>query len=462
MYRSLWLAAALALSAPAYAAELPASAGSLIPSTWSTPTPGAHSAAPWWAELGGTELTHIIAATATSPELGSAQASVRQARARTTQSTAGLAPSIDLVANGSYAPTDGMTTTTAERSPEAVPLPDTYTSGSLMVVATQPLTPWSAIPTQRAAQLGTDAARARHDSATVSVTVNATRRWLDVVMARDRVALVRSQAAADSSRLELIEARYERGEATALDVLQQRQQLAATNARLPAAEAMVGRTERTLASTLGLATTPRVLTAELPPVPALPHLGTPYSRVASDLDTVAAMADFQAARARSTAASAAFLPSVAATASAGWTYLDITTAETSDTWSVGLTASVPIFAGGRNVGARSDARAGQRVAEHGVQRAVLDAVRETEDAIAHETQRRAEVAAATAQLEAASAALTSSEAQYATGLVSWNTVLTTLQATQNAELGALQAHRNHLDAYLDLVTVTGDAWVDAL
>ena len=72
-------------------------------------------------------------------------------------------------------------------------------------------------------------------------------------------------------------------------------------------------------------------------------------------------------------------------------------------------------------------------------------------------QRRAQLRAADEVLEASRLALESSRERYAAGLATYQNVLTSLTASQQAELSVLEAARALLGAHLDLRVALGSA-----
>ncbi|MFK7926722.1 MAG: TolC family protein [Myxococcota bacterium] len=448
------LAASMALASPAVAAELPASAVELLPGSWSTLHPEPGPASSWWVLLGGEELAALVEeATASNADLAISDQRLDQARARTLQSTSSLLPSVSLSGNWTVGPT------TAQTSSD-----DAVSQGMTSLNVAVPLNLWTSLPSRRAATSDTASAAASWDNAAVATATTTARRWLDLVHARQRLDLIQTQIEGDTSILTLVEARYRTGSTSAVDVLQQRQQLASSRTRLPDAQAAVGRAERALSAHLQRPSNhpSEVTTTQLPPAPQPTSLPSPTELIAHHPRVVSSVQDYEASQARRIAARNAYLPSLSATASTGLSVTSLTDYELTDTWSVGLQASVPLFNGGRTTGSAREARSAERIALENVEQTVLNVVVDVEDALAIEAQRRQEVQFSTEQADAARAALTAARAEYGRGLSTYNTVLNALSTSKNADISLLSAQRSHLYASLDLIAMSGGEWVGQL
>ncbi len=451
MPRSLALLLALLVPTVALADSLPPSAAALVPTEWATEAPQTEAQTDWWTTLGGDELAVLVAQTSTSTDTQVADEALTQTRARRSQTTSAMLPSLS--ANGSWqtVPTSGVLADQA----------DVMQQGAGTLDLRVPLTVWATAPNHRATVADTRRAESDLDHVIVSESVEVAGLWVNLLYARQRLDLVQSQIDGDTSLLTLVEARYAAGETSGVDVLRQRQQLAQSSTSLPGAQAAVGQAERALASFLR--TTPNadvpVTATSLPAVPSSFPVATPITVVESHPQVQAAIATWQASQHRTTSARAAYLPTLNGTASAGWTYADVTKLETTPAWSVGVQVSVPLFNGGRTAATVSERRSAEQSALLQLEQRTIDVSRQVEDALSVEAQRRAEVEATAFAAQTARAALEASRAEYATGIATYNTVLSAMSSTKTAELNALATLKNHHIAALDLVAITGGLWV---
>ncbi|MEO0600485.1 MAG: TolC family protein [Myxococcota bacterium] len=448
----------LALASPA---PLPDDAARLVPQAWSAPTQEA--GAPWYTVLGEGELSILLdAALGDNVDAQTAELRVDRARATNQQTASALLPSLSLNASGSLNP--NVNALVFDPDPDSANR-DTYTRGDASADLTVPLSVWKGVPSTKAAQSDTASARAGADDTRARVAVETARLWLDLVYARERLAVVQQQVDVDTELTTLIEARYRLGDTTSgTDLLQQRQQLASSQSNLPDAEAAIVRAERALNVHLRRPPQAPLLLAEsrLPDVPEQLSLPQPASLVSADPTVQTAVADHRSAQLRTNAARADFLPSLDASTTVGYTFNDLQSQPVAETWSVGAQLSLPLFNGGRTRGALNEAKATEQTESLEVQDAVLDLVLEVENALTTYDQRTAEVAADRAALEASQAALTAARADYGAGQTSYNTVLNSLNSQKQAELALLVTRLAQLDAYLDVAASAAGAWVDGL
>lgn len=384
-------------------------------------------------------------------------AAVREAAEIARQSAHGvraaLVPSASLDGAWSMSNTDSL----AAQGFQTQGLPDTYQSATLSVGATWLVDVFGGTRlTWRAGRWDAKAAEGDLQAAELSMASAVGGAWYDLLAAREQLAIAERQVEASENLLELVELRYERGDATALELLQQRQEAAGTRTSLPAAQLAVRANETVLAVLIGRDPSTTVTTqAALPDLDGTPSVGSPADLLDARPDLRAAQADLEAAEARQRAATRAFAPTLAASASTGTTGRYFDEWSTTESWTVGASASLPLFSGGANVAAFQAARAGRSAAEHGLASAYLSAVQEVELALAQEAQSRATATAAAAQLDAARLAFDEASRQYADGLTSYLTVLSTHQAFRGAELTDLSARRDVISARISLLDALG-------
>lgn len=294
--------------------------------------------------------------------------------------------------------------------------------------------------------------------------------WFDIALHRQRLALLEQQIRSNTEVLELAELAFARGEGSAVQVLQQRQQLEATRAQLPLVEAAARIAGHQLAILLGKPPGALDLTlpSALPALPPAPAVGKPSELLSNRPDLRAADARLDAAWQRRMASERAFLPSLAIGTSLSGAYSNTqdiniglnTTVEYGSYYGWGLNASVrmPIFDGGLTIANLRSARANEAAAAHTFGATSLLALAEVQSAIDQEAGQQARLQAVQRQAEAAKAAFAASLDRYREGAGDYLTVLSTLIAHQNADLAALQAHRDVLSARITLHDALGGAW----
>ena len=440
---------ALCLPATAWSSELPGTVTENLPRDWSEPVPPPQAPADWVQALGGDALSALLGGLDGTLDVASAQSAVDQASGRSIQAASGWLPTLSTSASWSTGTPNAAFAAVAGNSQ------DQYSASADLSL---PLTPWSSVPTQRAADADRRAAQADLDDARATALLGVVSAWLDVLQAHASLDIVQSQLDLESELLTLTEARYGVGELAGVDVLQQRQQLATTRSDLPPAEADVGRAERALAALL------RVPTDHLPPVgselpePLVPAIPAPRELIPEDPTVASALESWKAARFRTRSARADFAPTLSASAGTGFRYTQAVDDSVTPTWSAGLQLQVPLFDGGSSVGVLKERSAAERQALVTLEQQVTDTVRDVEDALATYAQasRVREDAALAEQL--AEDALEAARAGFAQGTTPYDTVLNTVKTTRTARLSALQAQRAHLDAALDLLAAVRFRW----
>jgi len=486
----------LLLTGPAQA-ESPAAAQarSLLQSVTSdTQEVTSGSRTPWWSSVEDPTLHKLIREGLTrSPDMAAADAQARIAQAGQWQSLAGVLPTISIELQGQVMPTDGISlspysssmpdygaafeglaelmTSLAEatgQDPSTLPslktesadLPDTYRQGSAMLVGTLPIDiVGRGVHSYLASQHTARGAVHDHAAQRMELSLRIADGWYDLVAARRQAGIVTQQVEANSSMLELVQLRYEGGEATSLDVLQQRQQLAATQAMLPRARVQVVAAQQALAVALGHPPGTELPAGDgIPSLGEAPGLSSPDRLLRNRPDLTAAISRLDAARLQRTAAVLGLAPTLGITGSAGRQFLHMDETDHVDTWSLGAALTMPLFGGGRTHAGIKAASAQRDLALAQLQQRVLAVAQQVQTAHTDEQESAATLAAAERQYAAARAAFEESRARYLDGLIPYLNVLAALGADQAAQLTLLDAQRARLRARVRLHGALGGTW----
>jgi len=426
-----------------------------MPAAYTGPAGEAALSNRWWEAFGSAELNGLVeTALARNFSIAQADARLRQARALARQAGAALWPAVTAEAGAR----------TVERETEGVgqTARDTYDIG---LAASYELDLWGRVrSSRRAAAL--DAAAAELDLATAAMTLSAevVLRYLELLEARQTRAVLEEQAATNRKTLELIELRFKRGRATALDVLQQREILVRSESLLPLQR---GR-EQTLLSALAVlqgrapGENPNLAGAALPAMPAFPETGLPADLLARRPDLRAAWTRLRAAEWSGAAARADRLPAFRITAGAG--YENETVSTLFDNWILNLAGnlSAPLADGGRRRAevARRAAVVDERLAAY--RATALAALRDVHDAVALETVQAEALAAARKQLALAVAARERAFDRYGKGQESYLRVLSAITNEQSLRRALVEAERLHLAYRVQLYRALGGDWITVL
>ncbi|MBT7069058.1 MAG: TolC family protein, partial [Verrucomicrobia bacterium] len=214
-----------------------------LPKAFSLYPDGETGAGQWWTAFAVDELNALVDEALTNGlSVADARLRLEQAELRVQQAGAALIPSVDLQAGAGTTRARRDTGLNADRTVTT----DSY---SLGLAASYEIDLWGRVRAERRAILH-EAAAGRHDLAAAEVSLAATvcQTWIDLVATRMTHALLTEQLEANRKILELVDMRFRRAMASAVDLYRQRQSVAAIEAALPTAAA----TERTLANALAV------------------------------------------------------------------------------------------------------------------------------------------------------------------------------------------------------------------
>lgn len=285
------------------------------------------------------------------------------------------------------------------------------------------------------------AAEADREAARLSVSSQTARTWIDLIEARDLLALSREDLRYREDVLDKTEQRFARGLVTALAVRTARSQVASARAFEAQQADLAGATARRLQGLLGRYPDGALNTAApMPSVPPITAAGDPAALLARRPDVAAAEARLASAGFRVGQARKALLPSLSlrATASgAGDGLRDVTDVDGLVTQVLGSLA-LPLINGGQ---LRAEARAAEATARAAaadyVDRAI-DAWTEVENALSLDSSlavRERELASASLEAREAQAI---AERQYSAGLISIFDLINAYTRRIDAERGYIQ------------------------
>jgi len=455
----------IAISHPAFGSDRDRGAWNLVTvpaadEQWSQGDSSSMDGAPWWHSFGDSILDDLMMeGMQASPDLAGAWDRVVQADALAGQLMAGLMPVVTADGVIAHAPTESLSfgvgyPTQFEQ--------DVYSQGSLGLNASMAVDLFGRTATAwRAGRYDAEAVRGDKDAVALSLSIRIAQAYFDLVEARELVTLTQEQLTTNEAILELTSMRYQTsGDSTGLDVLQQRQQTESARTRVPQAELNEALASQRIHLLLGqrASRSPHVSTQALPDLPPQPNLGSPADLLDNRPDLKAAADRLDAARLSKTSATLALTPSIGASGGVGQQFISIEELDWQDTWSVGMTASVPLFNGGAIYNGVREAKASERAAARSVQSALLTAMQEVEGALEQERRQQAVLDATRSQLAAAQDAFVDARGRYGQGLIDYQQVLTSLTALQGAQQSELSARRDLLNVRISLHQSLGGTW----
>ena len=308
-----------------------------------------------------------------------------------------------------------------------------------------------------------DAARGVMNALVASVATT----WFQLRELDEEVAIIERTILAQEESLALVRSLKRNGVASGTEEQQAVSQLAATRSQLPLALQRRVQTENLLRFLMGYAPAPvsRNAAAAPFPVPDDIPVGLPAQLLARRPDLRQLENDLHAATANLGVAQASRFPYL----SIGLTsFFGIVSPELShlldgddpaaDLFSVGPFVDVPVFQSGRGTGNVEVARAQLRQAELAYRRGVLQAYRETADALVVTDKVRGFIAENETRTAAARKVLALQAKRYQAGVVSYIEVLDAERQLFAAEVDLARAKLNQLEAYIELYRALGGGW----
>ncbi len=399
----------------------------------------------WWESFQSSELNGLIGEVLTnSSSIQQAWARLAQAEAIATQSGAARLPSIRANAN-------------ASASRDSTTFINTH-AYSLGLSAAYEVDLWGRIKSQtEAAALDRDASHEQLNTVAITLSAQTANLWTGIVAQQLQTDLLRNQLDANRTSLELIELRFKKSLATALDVYQQRQAVAATEARIPPAELREQLLKNQLAALLGRTNFQTLELSEetLPSIGTFPSIGIPADVLANRPDVRQAGLRLRSADWRVSVARADRLPAIRLTASAD--YRNVKSSDLFDDWFANLVGGVtgPIIEGGRRHAEvkRTRAVVDERLAEY--RGTVLNAIREVEDALISEEKQRELLFSLNQNFELSRTSYREALSRYRNGLIDYLPVLIELVRFQTLERDQIAAQLTLLQTRIDLHRALG-------
>ena len=463
-YPSLLLIASLGLAGcaavgPDYvppATDLPAGWSRLDPAAW----PVARAEAPgdlsqWWRNLNDPLLSELIAeALQASPDLRSAQAKLREARARRTVTAAGQYPGV--TASGSAS---------RNRSSEEVGSGATRDFFSAGFDASWELDAFGGVRRSvEAAEADIEASVASLENTQVSLASEVALNYVDVRTRQILLGIARDNLASQSETLQLTDWRVQAGLVSSQDFEQARSNREQTRAQIPALETSLAEAEHTLDIVLGKV--PGTLHARLaassvlPAVPERIAVGIPADTLRQRPDVRAAERRLAAETARVGVAEAARYPSFNLSGSIGLEALTFGALGSSDAATTSLLAGIsgPIFNAGR---LRAQVEIQDAVREQTLvayEQAVLAALQEVENALVALARNRERVEALANAAESVRNAAQLARQRYSAGLIDFQSVLDTERNVLVLEESLASARASGVQALIRLYKALGGGW----
>jgi NodT family efflux transporter outer membrane factor (OMF) lipoprotein len=435
-----------------------------VPASWSridaVGNPVILAAAPgdlsqWWQRLNDPLLSELMdEALLASPDLRSAQASVRQARARRAVAAAERFPSVTASGTASRIQSSEETGSGAARN--------LFSAG---FDASWELDVFGGVRRAiEAADANLESSRADLDDTQVSLVAEVALNYVDVRAFQIRLGIARDNLASQSETLQLTDWRSQAGLVSSQDVEQARSNREQTRAQIPALETSLAEAEHALDILLGRV--PGTLharlaaTGDLPAVPDQIAVGIPADTLRQRPDVRAAERRLAAETARVGVAEAARYPSFNLSGSIGLEALTLGALGNSSAAASSLFAGItgPIFDAGR---LRAQVEIQDAVREQALvayEQTVLVALQDVENALVALARNRERVEALENAVESVRNAAQLARQRYSAGLIDFQSVLDSERSVLLLEESLASARANGVQALIRLYKALGGGW----
>ncbi len=275
------------------------------------------------------------------------------------------------------------------------------------------------------------------------------------------IDVVAQNIAAEKRALEFVSSRHDMGVASGLDLAQQQSQLDTTITQIDLLRVQRAQFEHAIATLCGVAApsfalAPEVMKFKVPEIP----VGLPSDLLERRPDVASAERAMAAANAQIGVAKAAYFPSLPLVGGYG---VESNTAATlfnsaSNLWSMGVSATQPLFDGGRISGNVDFARAGYRATVAQYRETVLTAMQEVEDGMTGISNLERAAAESGAAVNSARRVFDLANDRYTGGLATYLDVVTAQQALLSNERQQVQIGGQQMLMAVFLVKALGGVW----
>lgn len=407
----------------------------------------------WWQHFGSPQMSTLITqALQDSGTLRIAAERVRQADLALRTTDAGRLPSVGASAG-----------TSASRSDSSGVSASTRESSSLSLSASYEVDLWGRLAAGvQSAEASLQATKYDLDTARITLAGSVANSYFQWLALRARLQIARENLTIAERVQQIVEARFQFGVATSLEVTQQTTTVLQQRAALIPLETQVRQTESALALLLGrvpqgftLADAEQLADLRVPEVAP----GLPSDLLTRRPDLAAAEAQLQAADANVAAARAALLPSLSLSAGGGVSSgALLSLADSTRSLSLGVSLAQSLFDGGRRQIAVESQRVQREVLVQTYAGAVRTALKEVDDALGNAVRYRRQYDAQQAVVAQARRALELSELRFREGSDTLLTLLDAQRTLFSAQDSLAQVQQSRLTAAADLYRVLGGGW----
>lgn len=409
------------------------------------------SLAQWWDKFNDTQLSALVTqALQANPSLRKAEAALQQARALRDAKQGSQLPSLGASGSAQRSQTDQQPATSSFKAGlDASWEPDLFGGKRAALDATE---------------ADAQAQQATLADAQVSLAAEVALAYLQLRGQQSQLAIAQTNLASQQETLQLTDWRAQAGLTTSLEVEQARTSVEQTRAEIPTLQASIAASQHSLAVLTGQA--PTALSEQLGsagPIPSAPEqlaLAFPAETLRQRPDVRAEEARIAAALARVQVADAARYPSFSIGGSLGVSALTLAGLTNGASVLGSLLASVswPVFDGGAGNANLRAQQAALTQAQASYQSTVLTALKDVEDALAALRGDRVRLQHLQSAATSAELAALLAQQRYASGLIDFQTVLTTQRTLLSAQNSVASTLTDLGTDHVRLYKALGGGW----
>ena len=419
---------------------------------WNNAISGQTLQANWWQDFNSATLNDLIStALSNSPDVLIAAQRIMQAEAQVQSANGSLFPSLNLGAGSDKSWQGNGAQSSSSRAGSSANLGISYE-----------LDLWGKLKAERqAAAAGLAISEYDLASAQLTLTTGVANAWFQLLTLEERVRINEENLNIAEQNLTIVEAKYKYGAAALSDVYRQRGVVNNQAASLLPLREQRRQTESALAILLGQVPQGYQVAAEPLANITLPKIsaGLPSELLSRRPDLAAAEAQLQAAEANVSAARAALLPSVQLTGSGGLASSALLSlANPTHTLGLGANLAQTLFDGGRKRSQVNISEARQRELVEQYRKAILLALKETEDALGNLNLSQQQLAQQSQIVNDAQLTLAISDKRYKAGADELLSLLDAQRTLFSAQEQQANLRQSQLSATLDVIKALGGGW----
>ena len=404
----------------------------------------------WWQDFESPELNRLVTyALEDNFSLKTARARLQKAQAATRKAKADFLPSVNADVDASH-----QKNHTRQGSVETETL-------SPSLAASYEIDLWDRIDSEvKALDLSQKAVRKDLEAAAVTVAAEICNAWIDLVAARERLALSERIAHQSELQLEVLKERYKNGIAKGSDVFDQQKALEGVRSDMVSLKAEIASLENRLVFLTARSGTEELGLSEtsLPALPPSPDAGIPADLLNMRPDVKAAGLRLAASARELEAAGREWLPDFSISSSLSFQSEDFSIHWQDWLFNLAANLTAPVFDGGRIRQEIRRSEAARDEALHEYTGSVFEAVKEVREALVRERHQKQVTGLYRKRLQASRAAVFFSDLEYRNGSADYVSFIERWISLKNLEKSLIVDKSKVFKYRISLYRALGNTW----